>query len=81
MSAELRPDTRTTVTARATDRTHKPFTWGAYWLSALIFCLVVRWHVRAQADQEHHSSRHPPAGPARPSAHCPTSWYWGAPRR
>ncbi|WP_033443419.1 DUF6185 family protein [Saccharothrix sp. NRRL B-16314] len=47
VSAELRPDARSTTTARATDRMHKPFTWGVYWLSALIFCLVVRWHVRA----------------------------------
>ncbi|MFE2750519.1 DUF6185 family protein [Actinosynnema sp. NPDC059335] len=47
VSAELRPDTRSTVTTRAADRVHKPFAWGAYWLSALAFCLVVRWHVRA----------------------------------
>ncbi|UOX88780.1 DUF6185 family protein [Amycolatopsis sp. FBCC-B4732] len=47
VSTELRPDTRSAFSAAATDRDHKPFVWGAYWLSALIFALFVRWVLRA----------------------------------
>lgn len=51
VSAELRPDTRSAVSAAATDRRHKPFAWGAYWLSALVFALFVRWALRAPRGQ------------------------------
>lgn len=60
VSAELRPDARSAVSAAATDRRHKPFVWGAYWLSALVFALFVRWALRAprgQAQFESSASR------------------------
>ncbi|MFD6073262.1 DUF6185 family protein, partial [Amycolatopsis lurida] len=50
VSAELRPDIRSKFSAAATDRDRKPFIWGAYWLSALIFALLVRRVLRAPRE-------------------------------
>lgn len=39
VSAKLKPDTKSSFAAAAADRQHKPFAWGAYWLSALVSAL------------------------------------------
>lgn len=39
--ARLAPDTRSAFAAAAADRRYKPFAWGLYWLSALVFACYV----------------------------------------
>ncbi|RDI25429.1 DUF6185 family protein [Lentzea flaviverrucosa] len=61
VSAKLKPDTKSAFAAVAADRWHKPFAWGAYWLSALVFALYIRWVLRIPRGQRRYES---PAGRA-----------------